>query len=237
MNDPRPSILRPLLALPLLGLLVAGACGGENARTDAGQGTEQATNAGTTVKTDAAVEEGRAAGFRLTDTEGEEHALESYLETGRIVVLEWFNPDCPFVKKHHQSHRTMAQLEDRYSGRGVVWLAINSGAPGKQGAGLDRNVRAREECGIDYPVLLDESGRVGRLYGAKTTPHMYVIEPGGSIVYQGAIDDERGTKQLGKTNFVEKALEQLLAGESIAVPYSAPYGCSVKYGESRPASM
>ena len=116
-------------------------------------------------------------------------------------------------------------------------VAINSGAPGKQGAGLERNRRARNEYGIEYPILLDESGTVGRSYSAKTTPHMYVISPDGEIVYRGGIDDDRGTKQLGSTNFVKEALRRHLAGEAVEVSASQPYGCSVKYGSPPTRSM
>jgi peroxiredoxin len=225
------------VALSVFALLTGGACSSETARTEkADEGAQTNTQTATANKT-AVDQEGLAPDFRLVDTEGNEHSLATYRDAGKIVVLEWFNPDCPFVKKHHQSHRTMAELQNRYADRGVVWFAVNSGAPGKQGAGLERNVRAREEYGIDYPVLLDESGSVGRDFGAKTTPHMFIIDTDGRIVYQGAIDDDRGTKQLGETNFVEEALERLLSGQPIDVALSSPYGCSVKYGEARSVSM
>ena len=171
----------------------------------------------------------KAPDFVLTDTEGNEHRLSAYLKEEKVVVLEWFNPDCPFVKKHHKNTRSMAETYALAKEHDVVWLAINSGAPGKQGAGLERNKKAIEEFKIEYPVLLDESGKVGKAYGAKTTPHMYVIDKDGTLVYAGAIDDKSNTTDLGETNYVKGALEQCLAGEKVDPATTKPYGCSVKY--------
>ena len=172
-----------------------------------------------------------APDFTLTGTDGEEHTLSSYTDAGRIVVLEWFNPDCPFIKKHHAVHATMNELRDEFADRGVVWLAINSNSEGKQGHGLERNRAAREDYGMEYPVLLDASGKVGRLYGARTTPHMFVIGAGEGrpLLYAGAIDDNRSARDLGKTNHVRSALAAHLAGEEISPARTDPYGCSVKY--------
>jgi len=171
-----------------------------------------------------------APAFTLTDTDGFEHTLSDYLAAGRTVVLEWFNPDCPFIKKHHIVHRTM---NETYAATGddVVWLCINSSAPGKQGAGLKRNRKARKEYAMPYPVLLDADGAVGRLYGAKTTPHMFVVTPDGAVAYAGAIDDDRSADRLGGTNHVAAALSAMAAGEAVPVAETRPYGCSVKYGD------
>lgn len=166
--------------------------------------------------------------FTLADTEGAKHRLADYLGRGRLVVLEWFNPDCPFIKKHHAAHQTLNDLSALLGDRGVL-LAVNSGASGKQGHGLERNRAAKKDYGIPYPILLDEEGTVGRLYGAKTTPHMYVISPEGKLLYQGALDDNPSSTELGKTNYVRAAVEQHAAGGAIAVRESKPYGCSVKY--------
>ncbi len=171
-----------------------------------------------------------APDFTLTDTDGKPHALAELVSAKRIVVLEWFNPDCPFILKHHQLHRTMDDLAARYRDKGVVWLAINSAAAGKQGAGLERNQKAREEYKMGFPVLMDESGAVGKAYGAKTTPHMFVIAPDGTLVYAGAIDDDRSPSTLGKTNHVAEALDAVLAGKPVPVKETQAYGCSVKYG-------
>ncbi|MCB1161250.1 MAG: thioredoxin family protein [Candidatus Krumholzibacteriia bacterium] len=172
-----------------------------------------------------------APDFTLTDLAGKEHHLADYLEAGHVVVLEWFNPDCPFIKKHHEAHHTMDDTFADFAESGVVWLAINSGAPGKQGAGLERNQQAAKDYDVSFPILLDASGDVGRAYAAKTTPHMFVIDAKGIVRYDGAIDDAPNPGgDLGE-NYVAAALNQLLAGEDIAVASSKPYGCSVKYGD------
>ena len=174
-----------------------------------------------------------APDFTLKDLEGAEHRLSALLADDKVVVLEWFNPDCPFVKKHHEKNKTMAMLAARYRDKGVVWLAVNSGAPGKQGHGAERNRKARTDYGIEYPILLDEDGQVGRAYGAKTSPHMFVIA-GGEIAYAGAIDDNPSPGTLGKTSWVEQALEAVLAGKPVETKETKPYGCSVKYGAAVP---
>ena len=168
----------------------------------------------------------KAPDFTLNDLDGNAHSLSDY--AGKVVVLEWFNPDCPFVKKHHQRAKTMKETFEAFRGKEVVWLAINSGSPGKQGHGVERNRRAVTEYGIDYPILIDEPGDVGRLYGARTTPHMYVIDVNGTLVYNGAIDNRPG-RALGDVNYVEKALERVISGEAPETPSTKPYGCSVKY--------
>jgi peroxiredoxin len=180
----------------------------------------------------AGVEPGAAApDFTLTDTDGQSHALSTYLADGQTVVLEWFNPDCPFIVKHHQTHKTMNDAFAAVKDHDVVWLAINSGAAGKQGYGLERNRRAVKDYEIPFPVLMDPSGEVGRLYGAKTTPHMFIVTPDGKVVYNGAIDDNRSAQELGETNHVLAALHDLMQGEAVQTAETRPYGCSVKYAE------
>ena len=170
--------------------------------------------------------------FTLPDTDGHVHHLADYVKEGKTIVLEWFNPDCPFVRKHHQRFHTMVDLH--HANPDVVWLAINSGAPGKQGAGVERNRKAKRDYDMDYPILLDPDGTVGRLYGAKTTPHMFVISKG-VLVYDGAIDDNPSPAgDPGKTNHVAVALAELARGERIAVDRTKSYGCSVKYGSPVP---
>jgi peroxiredoxin len=171
-----------------------------------------------------------APDFTLTDTEGRSHTLSDYLDQGEIVVLEWFNPDCPFIQKHHLHHKTMNELYNSVRDKGVVWLAINSSAPGKQGYGLEHNREARQKYEMSFPILLDEDGKVGRLYGAKATPHMFVIARDGTLVYSGAIDDDRSPTRLGGTNYVANALQALQARRPVKVASTSPYGCSVKYG-------
>lgn len=169
--------------------------------------------------------------FKLKDTDGTEHDIAKYIAEGKIVVLEWFNPDCPFVKKHHELNTTFTDLHKKYESKGVVFLAINSGAAGEQGNGLDRNKKAKADYKIAYPILLDESGDIGRVYGAKTTPHMYVINKDGILAYAGAIDDDKDAKRPGKTNYVAKALDEILAGKKVETSTTDSYGCPVKYGK------
>lgn len=173
----------------------------------------------------------KAPMFTLKDTQGKEHSLKDVLakDTTKAVVIEWFNPDCPFVVKHHKNHTTMKDLAKEYAQQGVVWMAINSGAPGLQGAGVERNTKAIEEFKIEYPVLMDMDGKVGGLYGAKRTPEMFVIAKDGTIVYHGAIDSDRSARNLGEINYVKDALKAHLAGETVAVQRTQAYGCTVKY--------
>ena len=170
-----------------------------------------------------------APDFTLKDTDGVEHSLARYLADGKIVVLEWFNPDCPFIVKHHKLNRTMNDTFAVLQHKGMVWLAINSGAPGKQGAGLERNRKAHEEYEMPFPLLLDESGVVGRAYGAKTTPHMFVIGKDGKVAYTGAIDNDPSPTQPGERNYVISALRSVMDGRAVPEPSTKPYGCSVKY--------
>ncbi|MBE0567567.1 MAG: redoxin domain-containing protein [Krumholzibacteria bacterium] len=173
----------------------------------------------------------KAPDFTLTDTAGQTHSLAALLADGKTVVLEWFNPDCPFIVKHHKTHKTMDQTLAAVKDQGVVWLAVNSGAEGKQGAGLERNRKAVEDFAMTFPVLLDADGEVGKAYGALTSPHMFVIAKDGTVAYAGAIDDNRSADTLGQTNYVAEALAAVLAGQPVATAESKPYGCSVKYAD------
>lgn len=170
----------------------------------------------------------KAPNFALTDTEGKTVNLSDY--EGKVVVLEWFNPGCPFVVKHHEKFTTMTDLASEFVAKDVVWLAINSGAPGKEGHGLELNKQKKADWHINYPILIDESGEVGKMYGAKTTPHMYVIDKDGTLKYAGAIDNNPSATKLGDVNYVRQALNEVLAGETVTTPETRPYGCSVKYG-------
>lgn len=172
-----------------------------------------------------------APDFKLQDLDGKEVTLASF--KGKTVVLEWFNPGCPYVKKAH----TVGSLIDtakQHADKGVVWLAINTGAPGKQGNELALNTDAVKEWSLSHPVLRDEAGTVGKAYGATNTPNMYVIDGNGVLVYAGAIDNspdgERKAPAGGTlTNFVDAALEDLAAGRPVKTPATKPYGCGVKY--------
>ena len=168
--------------------------------------------------------------FTLPGLDGSQVSLSDY--AGKTVVLEWFNPGCPFVKDVHGTGK-MGEVAGQWISDSVVWLAINSGAPGKQGTGVKKNQEARESWSLSYPVLLDESGAVGHSYGAKTTPHMYVIAPDGSLAYAGAFSNAPMGRVDGEAevNFVAAALTNLAAGEAVATPEAKPWGCSVKYGD------
>ena len=170
-----------------------------------------------------------APDFALSDLNGATHRLSDY--TGKVRVLEWFNPGCPYVKYAHGDGPLKAQAA-RVTAEGTVWLAINSGAPGKQGHGIETNKAAVGEWSMNHPVLIDEDGTVGRQYGAKTTPQMYVIDESGKIVYQGALDNNPLGRSAGKTkNFVDLALASVAAKKPVETSSTKPYGCSVKYGD------
>lgn len=170
-----------------------------------------------------------APNFTLTDLDGKEHTLSDYTAQGKTVVLEWFNPDCPFVVKHHKNNKSMYETYQNAKEHDVVWLAINSGKPGKQGTGKEYNMSKVAEYGIEYPLLLDETSKVGKMYDAKTTPHMYIINGEGVLVYAGAIDNNSSARTLGDVNYVSQALAQMSEGKTISDSETKPYGCSVKY--------
>lgn len=180
-----------------------------------------------TKKIEAAKVGEKAPPFSLFDTEGKEHSLASL--AGKIVVIEWFNPDCPVVKKYHESSKTVNELYTTYSTKDVVFLAINSGGTGEQGSGKERNTKAKKDFALEFPILLDESGHTGKAYGAKATPTAIIIGKDGTIAYWGAIDDESGSGKSGKTNYVAKALDELLAGKPVTTKQTKATGCQVKY--------
>jgi peroxiredoxin len=174
---------------------------------------------------------GPAPEFTLTDSTGTARSLADF--RGRVVVLEWFNYECPFVQKQYGSG-TMQRLQATYTDRDVVWLTIVSSAPGKQGHLSPEQARAviREQDSHQTALLLDPDGAVGRRYGAKTTPHLFIIGPEGLLRYTGAIDDRPSTDPAdipGATNYVQRALDEVLAGRTVSIPTTKPYGCSVKY--------
>jgi len=172
-----------------------------------------------------------APGFTLKDSNGNEHSLSDFAD--KYVVLEWINYDCPFVKKHYDSGN-MQMLQEKYTGKDVVWLTICSSVPGKQGnfEPEEINKRSSDHNAKFTAYLIDDTGEVGKAYGAKTTPHMYIISPSGVLEYAGGIDDIPSADQedIAKaTNYVSKALDELMEGKEVEVKTSKPYGCSVKY--------
>ncbi|MBP47600.1 MAG: thioredoxin family protein [Myxococcales bacterium] len=151
---------------------------------------------------------------------------------GRVVVLEWFNPDCPFVKRAH-GPGPLADMAKRWTAKGVFWLAINSSGPGKQGHGLDRNRRALTQFQLNHPIALDEDGRIGRLYGAARTPQLYVIGKDGRLAYRGALNNmpfgELTEPGASARHYVDLAIAAVLANQPVKWAQTKPWGCSVKY--------
>jgi len=173
-----------------------------------------------------------APNFSLVDGNSASHALSDY--KGKIVVLEWTNPECPFVKKHYSSGNIPKQQAEA-TAQGVVWLTINSGAPGKQGHLDGAGAKAFDAQYHAAPTayLLDADGKVGHLYGAKTTPHIFIIDEKGVLRYNGGIDSIASVDKddLAKaTQYVPQVIGEIKSGKTISVSTSEPYGCSVKYG-------
>ena len=218
MKNRKASALIAALATGLLTVGVAGlafASSGEAAMTE--------------PKQDGIAVGDKAPDFTLTDTDGKTHKLSDYTSQGKIVVLEWFNPGCPWVVRVHEKSDVMAKTAEANKDS-VVWLAVNSGAPGKQGHGKELNAEMKQKWSIGYPILLDETGSVGKSFGAKVTPHMFVIAPDGTLAYAGAIDDGAKDK-IGEPNYVADAIAAVKTGETLKVTTKKPQGCSVKYAE------
>ena len=180
-----------------------------------------------------AAEVGKSAPeFALTGIDGTAHKLSEY--KGKIVVLEWVNPECPIVQKHYNKSGNIPRLQKTYTGEGVVWLSINAAAAGKQGDYEPGQVRAwmQQVGAAPTEYLRDPTGTVGHLYGAKTTPHIFIINREGILVYAGGIDSIASADPADishATNYVSAAMADLAAGRPVAVTNSRPYGCSVKY--------
>lgn len=175
----------------------------------------------------------QAPDFTLTDALGDAHSLSDF--TGKFVVLEWINFGCPFVKKHYGAGN-MQNLQTEYGKKDVVWLTICSSAPGKQGylEGEELTTAIKEHNVKSTAYLIDADGTVGKMYQAKTTPNMYVINPDGKLIYAGAIDDKPTPKPEdieGSMNYVAAALDLAMSGKDVEVKATQPYGCSVKYNK------
>jgi alkyl hydroperoxide reductase subunit AhpC len=183
----------------------------------------------------AAAKIGEAApDFTATASNGKTVHLADY--RGKYVVLEWNNNGCPYVGKHYRSGN-MQKLQKEWTSRGVIWLTILSSAPGKQGyvTASEENDYLTKMQATPTAALLDPSGEIGHLYDAKTSPQMVVINPEGTLIYSGAIDDKPTTDLQdvqGATNYVVQALEESMAGKPVQTPTTRPYGCSVKYADS-----
>jgi alkyl hydroperoxide reductase subunit AhpC len=178
-----------------------------------------------------------APDFTLTEVGGKSFTLSAF--KGKTVVLEWFNPDCPFVK-YARGEGELKTMAAKLMGEDLIWLSINSSAPGKQGHGTERNQAALAEYKIQNPLLLDETGTVGKSYGAEKTPHLFIVGKDGNLIYRGAVDNapigkvdpERPVlpgKEGQLVNYVGAALEDAAAIRALRLPETAAYGCSVKY--------
>jgi peroxiredoxin len=175
----------------------------------------------------------KAPDFTATDSNGVKHSLSEY--AGKYAVLEWHNNGCPYVRKQYNSGN-MQKLQKEWTARGVVWLTVISSAPGQQGyvTADQENAYLKQMNAAPTAALLDPTGKLGHLYDAKTSPHMFIINPSGILIYNGAIDDQPTPDPAsvpGATNYVSQALAEAMAGKSLSVPTSRPYGCSVKYAD------
>lgn len=173
-----------------------------------------------------------APDFTIADSAGVPHTLSAY--RGKTVILEWTNHGCPYVRRHYDTGNMQA-LQKETTGQGMIWLSVISSAPGTQGhvSGPEADALTEQRGAAPTAVLLDPAGKVGRLYDARTTPHMYVIDPEGTLVYQGAIDDRpyaSHAETAQARNHVRNALAQMAAGKPVDPAVTRPYGCSVKYG-------
>jgi peroxiredoxin len=184
------------------------------------------------VMAQASVSVGQAApDFKVKDTAGKEQSLSAY--KGRFVVLEWVNPGCPFVQKHYDTSN-MQSTQKAAEAKGVVWLTVSSTAPdaGDYKKPAELAAWVKEKGAAPTATLMDDDGRVGKAYGARTTPHMYVINPQGKLVYAGAIDSKATARKddvKSATNYVTVALDEAMAGKAVSKASSEPYGCSIKY--------
>jgi len=180
--------------------------------------------------TDASVGE-QAPDFEVMDANGNMRSLSEF--EGQYVILEWLNHGCPFIQKHYNGNN-MQKLQEKYTDQGVVWLSVISSAPGTQGYMEPEEARQSiEEHGASpTAILLDPEGEMGRAYGAQVTPHMFIIDPSGTLRYNGAIDDKptpRASSLENAHNYIDAAMNSLMNGEEVAVKSTSPYGCSVKY--------
>ena len=181
-----------------------------------------------------AVKVGTAApDFHAVDSKGQSESLSQF--RGKFVVLEWTNRECPFTKKQYESGN-MQRLQKQWGAAGVVWLSVLSSGKGQQGYGsaAEENAYLTKVGAAPHAAILDGAGALGHAYEAKTTPHMFVVDPSGKLIYAGAIDSDATADVVnvkGADNYVSDALHEAMAGKSVATSYTQPYGCGVKYGE------
>lgn len=169
----------------------------------------------------------QAPDFTLTDLDGKTWTLSELTKQNKVVVLEWFNADCPYSgEKHYKKHQTMQNTAKAYKDKGVVWISI--AANNNKTGSKERNEQARKDWKIEHPIVLDTTGDTTRAYEAKNTPTMYIISADGTLVYAGAIDNDDSADNVGKVNYVSKALDEVLAGQTVTESKTKAYGCNVK---------
>jgi hypothetical protein len=172
-----------------------------------------------------------APNFTGVDSNGKQQSLSAY--KGKFVVLEWHNQGCPYTRKHYESGN-MQRLQKEWTSKGVIWLTVISSAPGTQGfvTPTQENQYLQKMNASPTAVIMDPGGSLGHLYGAKTTPHMFIIDPSGTLIYNGAIDDHATSDQAdiaSSKNYVSAALQEAMSGKPVTEAATRPYGCSVKY--------
>lgn len=238
MKSSHSVIQKQLLGIAIVGAtLLAAACGNaKNSLNLESTGNAQtASNTQTTTATQVAAAPVRvsqpAPDFTAVDSNGKAHRLRDF--KGKVVVLEWTNHQCPFVRKHYESGN-MQKLQKQATGKGVVWLSVISSAPGQQGNlnGKQANDLTKSRGAAPTAVLLDPDGKLGNLYSARTTPHMFVITSNGTLAYMGAIDSISSADKADVAkakNYISTALDRVLKGQTVDTPVTQPYGCSVKY--------
>ncbi len=223
-----PFVAALFVALSLAGL----GCGKSPPEKGAESPAKETTSTSSVGSVGALAKVGEAApDFDLKDLDGKSVKLSDF--KGKTVVLEWFNPGCPFVRNAH-TKGPLVTTAQKAMDKGVVWLAINSGAPGKQGAGVAANVEGKKTYNLSHPILLDESGDVGHKYGATNTPHIMIVDAKGMLVYRGAADNspdgEGQSPENGKlVSYIDEGLTAVAAGKPLATAETKAYGCSVKY--------
>ncbi|NOU27926.1 MAG: redoxin family protein [Polyangiaceae bacterium] len=234
MNAPSPRAASPLFVASLVAALaLAGlGCGKSPPEKGAESPAKETTSTSSVGTVGGAAKVGEAApDFDLKDLDGKSVKLSDY--KGKTVVLEWFNPGCPFVRNAHTKGPLVAAAQKAMD-KGVVWLAINSGAPGNQGAGVAANVEGKKTYNLSHPILLDDSGAVGHKYGATNTPHIMIVDAKGVLVYRGSADNSPDGEGLSPENgklvsYVDETLTALAAGKPVTTSETKAYGCSVKY--------
>ena len=207
-----------IISVLVLSGLFAEGCKKKNSaqKPQSPQNSNQQTNGGDAAR--------KAPDFTLQNYDGKTISLADC--KGKIVVLEWFNYECPFSRYHHEEADTMVKLADKYKDKNTVWLAINS----TKHQTAENNKTYAVNHGITYPVLDDRASTVGHAYGARTTPHMFIVDSKGEIIYDGAIDNSpMGKVEENYVNYVDEALAALIAGKDVTIKSTKPYGCSVKY--------